>query len=164
MELDRINILVDRYFEGETTLDEERELKEYLATAENIPEEYVALKIMLGVVTSAQEIKAPDIEQKHRRHRSFGWRILGSVSIAAAAAAIIIMLVAPHEDAELVIPESVQQPTLDMQYDIVCHVNGERITDKEVAYGEANRILNNVASDMQLAMAQVSKLNIQGIK
>ena len=54
MELDRINILVDRYFEGETTLDEERELKEYLATAENIPEEYVALKIMLGVITSAQ--------------------------------------------------------------------------------------------------------------
>lgn len=164
MELDRINILVDRYFEGETTLNEERELKEYLAAAENVPEEYATLKVMLGVMTSAQEVKAPNIEQKPKQRRLLGWRILGGASIAAVAAAIIVMLVVPYTDREVIVQENIQQPTVDMQYDIVCHMNGEMVTNQEIAYEQANKILGCVANNMEIAMAQVSKLNIQGIK
>lgn len=163
MELDRIKILVDRYFEGETTLDEERELKEYLATSDNIPEEYAVLRTMFGVMTAAQEVKAPNIEQKPVRRHLWGWRIAGGMSIAAAAAVIIMMLVVPHNNTELTKPETIKQPTTDVQYDIICHVNGEKITDQAVAYNQANRILGNVANNMELAMAQVSKLNIQGM-
>ena len=44
MELNKIDILINRYFEGETTLDEERAIATYLATAEYLPKEHIAVK------------------------------------------------------------------------------------------------------------------------
>jgi hypothetical protein len=51
-----------------------------------------------------------------------------------------------------------------MHYDIVCHVNGVQLTNMDDAYSQANRILGGVADDMELAMAQIQKLNMQSIK
>lgn len=46
MELNRIKILANRYFEGTTTSDEERELAQYLKSSDNLPEELVSIKMM----------------------------------------------------------------------------------------------------------------------
>ena len=50
MELSRVKILVDKYFDGLTSLEEEQELRRYFAQAESIPEEYQAVKMVLGTL------------------------------------------------------------------------------------------------------------------
>ena len=40
MELSRVKLLVNKYFVGLTSLEEEQELRRYFAQTENIPEEY----------------------------------------------------------------------------------------------------------------------------
>ena len=43
MELDRIKILADKYFDGITSLEEEQELARLLERCENLPDEYIAV-------------------------------------------------------------------------------------------------------------------------
>lgn len=164
MELDRLKILADKYFEAETTLDEERELREYLVNTKDIPKEYEVIKIMMGLVTSNQEIKAPKVEQKPARRTLWHWSIASGITIAAAAAAIIIMFVAPHASLDSTTEPSTMQTRGIMQHDLVCYVDGVKLTDMDAAYSEANAILGGVASDLESAMAHVNKFNIQGIK
>ena len=59
MELNEINRLIDRYFEGETTLAEERTIATYLATTDSLPKEHIALKPMFEAMGILREIKAP---------------------------------------------------------------------------------------------------------
>lgn len=164
MELDRLKILADRYFEAETTLEEEQELKEYLATAESIPEEYAALKIMLGVAAATQEVKAPKAERDVKRRNLWMLRMMGGMSIAAAAAAIIFMLVTPYAALDEVSAPKTEPSNAVVQQDLICYVDGVRLTDMDAAYSQANKILGGVSNDLELAMAQVNKFNIQGIK
>ena len=44
MSYDKIDLLLEKYFNGETSLEEEKELKEFFLTSENIPEELIQLK------------------------------------------------------------------------------------------------------------------------
>ena len=44
MSYDKIDLLLEKYFNGETSLQEEKELKEFFLTSEDIPEELVQLK------------------------------------------------------------------------------------------------------------------------
>lgn len=164
MELDRLKILADKYFEAETTLDEERELRELTANMEDIPEEYAALKIILCVTTANQEVKVPEAKHEVKHRNRWILPIIGGATIAAAAAAIVIMLTTPLSTTEsITTPAPKPTPTV-MHYDIVCHVNGVQLTNMDDAYSQANRILGGVANDMELAMAQIQKLNIQSIK
>ncbi len=162
MELDRLKILADKYFEAETTLDEERELRELTANMEDIPEEYAALKIILCVTTANQEVKVPEAKHEVKHRNRWILPIIGGATIAAAAAAIVIMLTTPLSTTESITTPA-PKPTV-MQYDIVCHVNGVQLTNMDDAYSQANRILGGVANDLESAMAHVNKFNIQGIK
>lgn len=164
MELDRIKILVDRYFEAEITLDEEQELREYFTSAENIPEEYAAVKLMLGVISSEREVVAPVAKHKPTRHSLRRWHIAGGITIAAAAAAIIIMLITPYASFERRSAPSTAPTKSIMQHDLICYVDGVKLTDMNAAHSKANSILGGVASDIELAMVQVNRFNIQSIK
>ena len=62
MELDRLKILVERYLEAETTLDEERELADIFAAGEDIPEEYEPVRAMFQTFDAIKEQGAPNIE------------------------------------------------------------------------------------------------------
>ncbi len=156
MELDRIKILVDKYLEAETTLDEERELAEYFATTTEIPEEYIPIKAMLNVVGAVKEQKAPEVARPDRSKRR-EWLMIGGIgSAVAAAACLVFMLMTPKiADSEIVI-----EPTPAPQPELVCHIDGVQITDRSVAYAEVNKILSGVSTNMQLAMAEVNKFNI----
>ena len=155
MELSRVKILVDRYFECLTSLEEEQELKRYFAHAENIPEEYQAVKMMLGAFdtlsneTPKAEIKT-DIQTKRRN--TFRLNAKWITGIAAAVAIVIgvaITLVPHSRNFELS-----TEPTPAY----ICYVSGVKVDDDKVAYAEANRILGSLSEDMQLAMAEVNRL------
>ena len=154
MELSRIKILVDKYFDGLTSLEEEQELARYFAETEDIPEEYQVVKMMLSSFctlsneTPKAEVKAV-AETKHRNIFRLNRKWIAGV---AAAAAILIGIVIAF------MPNKVIESTTETEPSYVCYVNGVRIDDEQVAYAEASRILGSVSEDMQLAMAEVNRL------
>lgn len=154
MELSRIKILVDKYFDGHTSLEEEQELARYFAETEDIPEEYQVVKMMLSSFctlsneTPKAEVKAV-AETKHRNIFRLNRKWIAGV---AAAAAILIGIVIAF------MPNKAIESTTETEPSYVCYVNGVRIDDEQVAYAEASRILGSVSEDMQLAMAEVNRL------
>jgi anti-sigma-K factor RskA len=152
MELDRIKILADKYFEGITSLDEEQELARLLDREENLPDEYIAVRMMLssfneiGKATPSEHV-APKVE--HKPHK---WLTINRRWVATAAAVVCIMFGATL----LLTPTSKNQPETEPCY--VCYMNGVKVEDDQVAYAEASRILGSVSEDMKLAMAEVNRL------
>jgi hypothetical protein len=155
MELSRVKILVDKYFDGLTSLEEEQELRRYFAQAEDIPEEYQAVKMMLGVFdtlsheTPNREIRV-NVETKRRNIFRLNVRWMAGM---AAAVAIIIGA------AITLVPNSNNMNTpAETVPEYICYVNGVKVEDDQLAYAEASRILGNLSEDMQLAMAEVNRL------
>ena len=78
--------------------------------------------------------------------------------ISGAAAAIILFAIGIKlniDTSETTIPIAHQATP-----DIVCHVNGQLVADNEAAIAETNRVLEGVMGDVNLAMAEVKRLNI----
>ena len=103
MELSRIKILVDKYFDGLTSLEEEQELARYFAETTDIPEEYQPIKMMLSSFctlsneTPKAEVKAV-AETKHRNIFRLNRKWI--VGVAAAAAILIgaMIILIPNDN------------------------------------------------------------------
>lgn len=151
MESSRIKILVDSYFEGTTTRDEERELANYLATSDNLPAEYASVKMMFEAMGLLREIEAPKAVQQPRQRLS--WR---HITTAATVAASILLAIVITTNKELY--SATPSPA------IICHVDGMVVSDQAIAEQEARRILGNMNTNVTLAMASVDKINILATK
>lgn len=153
MELSRVKILVNKYFDGLTSLEEEQELTRYFAETTDIPEEYQPIKMMLSSFctlsneTPKAEVKAV-AETKHRNIFRLNRKWFAGVAAAAILIGIVIAFM----------PNKAIESTTETEPSYVCYVNGVRIDDEQVAYAEASRILGSVSEDMQLAMAEVNRL------
>lgn len=161
MELDRLKILVERYLEAETTLDEERELADIFAAGEDIPEEYEPVRAMFQTFDAIKEQGAPNIAppvadepKAHMSHRRRWWLIGGMTTIAAAAACLVVMLNPPA----LVVDDMAikHEPATPK---VVCYIDGKMVTNDIIACQQANKILGGMANNMQLAIAEVEKIN-----
>lgn len=151
MESSRIKILVDSYFEGTTTRDEERELANYLATSDNLPAEYASVKMMFEAMGLLREIEAPKTVQQPRQRLS--WR---HITTAATVAASILLAIVITTNKELY--STSPAPA------IICHVDGMFVSDQAIAEQETRRILGNMNTNVTLAMASVDKINILATK
>ena len=155
MELSRIKILVDKYFDGLTSLEEEQELARYFAETTDIPEEYQPIKMMLSSFctlsneTPKAEVKAV-AETKHRNIFQLNRKWIAGVAAAAAILIGAMIILIPNDNG--------METPIETTPDYVCYVNGVKINNDELAYAEANRILGSVSEDMQLAMAEVNRL------
>ena len=165
MELDRIKILIDRYLEAETTLDEEREIAEYFSTSKDIPQEYEPLRAMFLAFGDSRAESAPHTtlltpkEPKMAMARRRRWWLIGGMTtIAAAAACLLVMLTPPQATIESITnelgSETAESPKL------ICYIDGKMVTNESVAYNQANKILEGMANNMQLAMAEVERYNV----
>lgn len=165
MELDRIKILIDRYLEGETTLDEEREIAEYFATCEDIPQEYEPLRAMFLAFGDSRAESAPHTtlltpkEPKMAMARRRRWWLIGGMTtIAAAAAACLLVMLTPHQATIESITNELGSETAESPK-LICYINGKMMTNESVAYDQANKILEGMANNMRLAMAEVERYN-----
>lgn len=149
MELHEINILINRYFEGETTLDEERTIATYLATTETLPDEHIALKAMFEAMGLLRDIKAPNTTYTPRK-RSISLRHIRRV--AAVAACLVVGIV--------VVTNTVKTTPTYTEPGIICYVNGTMVDDPKAAEMEAHRILGNMNQNINLAMARIDKVNL----
>ena len=155
MELSRVKILVDKYFDGLTSLEEEQELRRYFAQTESIPEVYQVVKMMLGTFDTLSH-KTPNrevnVHAEIKRRNTFRLNMKWMTGIAAAVAILIGAAI-------ILTPNCINQevPT-DTAPVYICYVNGVKVEDDKVAYAEANRILGSLSEDVQLAMAEVNRL------
>lgn len=155
MESSRIKILVDKYFDGLTSLEEEQELARYFAETDDIPVEYQVVKMMLvSFDTLRQETSKVEIATpvETRRHSVFTLNRKWIAGVAAAASVLIGVVVT------LSLNDKQLGESTNANPDYVCYVNGVKVDDDQQAYAEANRILGNLSEDMQLAMAEVNRL------
>ena len=84
MELDRIEIILEKYFDGETTIAEEKELKDYFASS-NVAQHLEQYQPLFGYFSQAkQEQYKAVIPLKTEMRTIAGW-----ISIAAA---VIVLL------------------------------------------------------------------------
>lgn len=77
--------LLDRYWAGETTLEEERRLKAFFAS-ENIPEQYRQVAPFFQAIRAEQAVRPEGQLQPHLSIRPVAWYRL------AAAAAVLLLL------------------------------------------------------------------------
>jgi hypothetical protein len=154
MELDRIKILTDKYFEGTTSLDEEQELTTLLTTCKDLPEEYMAVKMMLGSFAelsrdaSKSEVKVnPEVKRRNIFYTNRKW--LTGVAAAVAVLICATVMLSTGNNVETI-------SNTNPEY--ICYVNGVKVEDDQLAYAEASRLLGSISEDMQLAMAEVNRL------
>ena len=147
MELNRINILINRYFDGETTLSEEQTIATYLATEEHLPAEHIAIKAMFEAMGLLKEIKAP---QPKLQRRSITLSQFRRVAVAAACIFVGVFITA----------RTITNNTLRAEPMIICYVDGTRVNDQQMAEDEMRRILGNMNQNVNLAMASIDKVNI----
>lgn len=153
MEQERINILINRYFEGATTLVEERQIADYLRIHDNLTDEQKALKAIMRTTVELRELTSPVEPIKHAKSRSTAhvrlW--LGGVGGAVAAAVVVgIVIFGKRSDTDIV-PQTRDEG-------IICYKDGVRVNDNLVARAEVDEILGGVAGDLQFAMECINNV------
>lgn len=124
MEHDKdIRQLLDLYFEGEATLEQEKRLKEFFAGS-NVPADLEYARAMFGFFGKASGERMGDpvvFSAPRKRTRARGW-MYRAVSAAAvvAIAAVVTFKVTDKGDREM-----------------YCYVNGVPVTDMELAARQA---------------------------
>lgn len=155
MERAEIKRLIDKYFDGETTLAEEQQIAASLRSRDDLSEEWRALKVMLCSMADMRLEQSPVEPIKPAKPRSTTslrlW--LGGISGAVAAAIIVgVVLFGKRADTDIA-PQTGEES-------IICYKDGVRVNDNLVARAEADEILGGVAGDLQFAMDCISKANI----
>lgn len=101
MERQQINDLLEKYFAGETSLAEEKNLRTYFKNTTNLPPEWEEYKILFAYFDSEKETKYEG-EIYLPKKRNYKWVI----SISAVAAVIItLLLVFPPANQEVNTPK-----------------------------------------------------------
>lgn len=152
MELAEIKILIDKYYDGETTLAEEAAIAEYIATHDNLPSELEVTRAIFMTTSTLKEVSASDVKP---RRAPLGRRLMLTIGGMAAAAVVIFGVVisfdnVPHAGVE-------ERPI------VACYKDGVAIDNEAMVMAEAHRILGGVSEDMQIAMAKIESLNIVSI-
>ena len=154
MELDRIKILVDKYFEGVTSLEEEQELATLLAECDNLPAEYQAIKMMLSSFNELSKATPSKTTKAHIEKRPDKWLSINRrwfASVAAVACIVLGIAILLKPNSNTIIPKG-ENPNY------ICYVNGTKVSNDQLAYAEAARILGSVSEDVHLAMEEVNRL------
>lgn len=113
-----IEELLNRYFEGETSLQEEQTLKEYFLNADNVPAKWNYAKAMFTGFSSNKEVTSHTVAVKKKE--------MPLKRIAAAVAVVALLSVS----VALFVPK---------EKEIYCYVNGKPVTDYELALKHAER-------------------------
>ena len=113
-----IEELLNRFFEGETSLQEEQTLKEYFLNADNVPAKWNYAKAMFTGFSSNKEVTSHTVAVKKKE--------MPLKRIAAAVAVVALLSVS----VALFVPK---------EKEIYCYVNGKPVTDYELALKHAER-------------------------
>lgn len=130
--MNKVNELIEGYFEGTLSQDEETALKVFLASEEGKDPEYDEVRAVMGYFAAGRSVeilRSRSLSQNDRKHDSAIWRRIAAV---AASLAIIITLGVSIYNKENI---------------CVSYVGGQKVTDKEVVMNDVDNILADLLSD-----------------
>lgn len=127
----RIRTLTDRFFDGETTLEEERELYDFYRQ-ENLPDD---LKAYRELFLDFDALRCPaELQQHFGKQTTTSRRVRRWLVAAAAVLALVLggasLLFLQHEQSEC-----------------IAIIYGERITDREVVLNEMQKTMTAMTDD-----------------
>lgn len=134
---DTVREALERYFEGATSVREERALREYFAGAEDIPTDLAYARTIFGfwddtaAQTSESTFEVPadtrPIVPARRRRRLMIW----ACGAAAAVVAAVAVLVTGNTET------------------VYCYVNGQAVTDYDLAYAYTQGALGLIEDNIR---------------
>ena len=142
MDFNKADKLLDNYFAGKTSLEEEKWLQEYFNSEEEMPPEQVYAADMFRFFR--QEAASEYLENEGPAARFRRGSIL---KVAIIAAAILILIAALL---------FLQKPAEPVTY---AYMNGVPITDKETAMQETEKTLALVSEKLNQSTADLSHLS-----
>jgi len=89
-----IQDLLDKYFEGETSLSEEKELRNFFRKTALLPEEWQSYKQMFAFFEAEGLKTMPSIENVQRK-KNIIWLVVTSISIAASVLILLTIFLPP---------------------------------------------------------------------
>ncbi len=88
-DINKIRMLCDRYFDGETSAEEEQMLKEYFSYAQDIPADLRSVKVMMtGMSEAAAMTYSHSVSRPEGIVRKIVW---GTISAAAAISLFVAL-------------------------------------------------------------------------
>jgi hypothetical protein len=144
-----IGLLIETYFEGLTTLEEEQALRDYFQ-GENVSEELEIYKPMFRYFSreiSGSDFVQPALDSKQtpKRRRS----ILRWVSVAAAASLLLLFSLKLTFSTHKTLPETSQ-----------VYIDGKKYTNVALIRTEALKALENLSEDNEdVYSSQIEALN-----
>jgi len=89
-----IQDLLDKYFEGETSLREEKELRNFFRKTALLPEEWQSYKQMFALF-EAEGLKTMPVKENVKRKKNIFWLVVTGVSIAASVLILLTIFLPP---------------------------------------------------------------------
>lgn len=131
--IEKIEELLNKYFEGETSLQEEQTLKEYFLNADNVPAKWNYAKAMfVGFEQNRQTVATP-AQTKSSKRKSPLWIKIAAVFVGTIALSGIIAVVWPKQEEV-----------------VYCCVNGKPVTDYNTALIYAQEVLTIVDNHLSM--------------
>lgn len=136
----QIRELLDLYMNAETSLEQERQLKEYFSHCDHLPSDLEYAREMFGFFERRKEVVAP----QRRSRRSLHVRRLVYTSSAVAALVVIVLVVSSVFTTD-------SQPVL-------CYINGKPVYDYDQALAQTEAILHFTGDSFCSTISPLSEL------
>jgi hypothetical protein len=150
MELNEIKILVTKYFDGETTLLEERALYDYLQSHQDLDDEMMAAKMMLSAFAQNRQIKASyEVSVPKVGRKRVSLRRWVAFAAASSVLAFVVMMAYNLFDAK---------SDVDSAPEFICYVDGKRVMGEQMAMAESQRIVGEVFGSVNEALMCVYRI------
>lgn len=126
----KIRTLVERFFDGETTLGEEHELYNYFSQEPAaLPEDLRPLREMFLGFDAVQSVAVVQQQTGQRERRWITWAAAAVAALLIGGAATLSILKAQADD------------------EYVAYIYGERVTDRDVVLSEMHKTMAAVSDD-----------------
>lgn len=137
--MERIDEIIERYFEATLSEEEETALKAFLVSPEGQAPEYDEVRAVMGFFAAGKAVNRSQSPRNRSRRllslskqsKGLGKRITRIAAIAAGLAIIITLGVSQYNKNNI----------------CVSFVDGKKITDKEVVMNDVDNILADLLSD-----------------
>ena len=121
----KIRTLLDRFFDGETTLSEEQELYDFFREASDLPDDLASLRPMFLAYDAVQPVASSTQQTKRPapRRRWLPWAVAAAITVLLMGGAMLLF----HRS---------QPPVSDEDDELIAYIYGQRTTDPAVVLAE----------------------------
>ena len=147
MDLKNANVIINKFFSGETSQEEELSLKIYINSTENLPEKYNALKHYFRFTELESEIEMPNttaIDSNNNIQHKKRIKILGSLAVAVTIM-IFISIFSTYTKRENLATEKINEITY---------------YEKKQIYNQAKEALLLISVNLNKGTNEIKRLKI----